>query len=196
MTQIHFGKHHNEPLWRPRRLCYGTSIPEHLSAWLFDSGSLTQRLIESCPGPFSIRVLSQGWGRPLLNEAQRLGMRRAHYALIRQVHLCCDGIPWVFARTIIPARTLTGSHRRLAHLGSKSLGAVLFANHNLQRSEMELACIAKGQQIYTLATEHLPGEARNLWGRRSLFTLRKRALLVSEIFLPQTGPYRAKTGAQ
>ena len=193
MTQTHFGKHYNEPLWRSRRLCYGTAIPEHLTNWLFDSGSLTQRLIESCPGPFSIRVLSQGWGRPLLNEAQRLGMRRPQLALIRQVHLCCNGVPWVFARTVIPPKTLTGAQRRLAHLGTKSLGAVLFANRNLQRSEMELACIANGQQIYTLATEHLPGETRTLWGRRSLFTLHKHTLLVSEIFLPQTGPYRART---
>lgn len=193
MTQAHFGKHYNEPLWRSRRLHYGTTIPEHLAPWLFDSGSLTQRLMESCHGTFSISVLRQGWGRPLLNEAQRLEMPVSEYALIRQVHLCCDGVPWVFARTVIPAKTLTGAQRRLAHLGTKSLGAVLFANRSMRRTQLELACIAKGQQIYTLATQHLPGESRKIWGRRSVFSLHQHSLLVSEIFLPQLGPYRART---
>jgi chorismate--pyruvate lyase len=193
MTQSRFGKHHNEPVWRNRRRLIGAAIPVELSPWLFDSGSLTQRLIESCPGEFRVTLLSQGWGRPLLNEARRLGMRASQNALIRQVHLSCDGVPWVFARTVIPPRTLRGPQRRLAHLGNKSLGAVLFADKSMRRTELEIAAIAKGQQIYTLATQHMGAESRKIWGRRSVFSLHNHPLLVSEIFLPQLGPYRART---
>lgn len=197
MSPVHLakhslGKHYNEPVWRPRRLLYGNNIPEQLRAWIFDTGSLTQRLIESCEGEFCVKLLSQYWARPMFNEAQRLGMPAKEVALIRQVHLLCEGVPWVFARTVIPPHTLTGPQRRLAYLGNKSLGAVLFANKSLTREELEIACIANGQQIYKLAVKHLNDETRNIWGRRSVFSLHNRPLLVSEIFLPPIGPYRHK----
>lgn len=185
-----FGKHYNEPVWRPKRLMYGAAIPTSLRPWIFDTGSLTQRLTESCDGQFCVKLLAQYWARPMLNEAQRLNMPVKSMALIRQVHLLCNGVPWVFARTVIPPRTLTGPQRRLAYLGDKSLGAVLFADKSLTREELEIACIAKGQQIYTLAVRHLVEENHTLWGRRSVFSLHQHPLLVSEIFLPPIGAYR------
>ena len=160
MTQVHLGSHYNEPVWRPKRLQFGARIPEAVQPWIYDTGSLTQRLVESCHGDFCVTLLNQAWKRPMLNEAKRLGMPTNEFALVRQVHLKCDGQPWVFARTIIPPRTLIGPQRRLAYLGNKSLGAVLFANKSIKRDELEIACISRGQQIYSLATSHLEQETR------------------------------------
>ena len=124
----------------------------------------------------------------MLNEARQLKMRHGNYALIRQVHLLCNNQPWVFARTVIPARTLRGKQLRLARLGKKPLGAVLFADKSMQRTEMEIACILPGQPLYDLATGHQPPkQPQPIWGRRSVFFLHQRPLLVSEIFLPEIG---------
>ena len=53
---------------------------------------------------------------------------------------------------------------------------------------MEIACILPGQPLYDLATGHQPaGQIQPIWGRRSVFFLHQRPLLVSEIFLPEIG---------
>lgn len=121
------------------------------------------------------------------NEARTLNIRRGSYALVRQVYLLCGDQPWVFARTVIPPNTLKGKQRRLARLGQKPLGAVLFADKSMQRTEMEVACITGDQQLYRMATHHLTQVNQPIWGRRSVFFLHRHPLLVSEIFLPEIG---------
>ena len=187
MSQPHFANFQREPVWRPKRRLPHADLDPDLSTWLFDSSSLTERLIAACDGSFSVQVLNQGWSRALLNEANILGMRRSRRALVREVHLLCNGEPWVFARTVIPPHTLKGRLRRLAKLGKKPLGAVLFADKSMERMEMEIACIEPGQQLYQLATYHLAISSQPIWGRRSVFRLNNRPLIVSEIFLPRIG---------
>lgn len=131
-----------------------------------------------------MQVLEQKWARPMRNESLALGVRRWNYGLIRQVKLLCDNEPWVFARTIIPKSTLTGKQRHLAYLGDKPLGAVLFADSSMKRSEVEIASIVPGQQLFDMATSDLKKKPEKIWGRRSVFYLSGKPLLVSEIFLP------------
>lgn len=187
MIAILAGKYRREPVWRPTRQLHHVKLEPKLAKWLFDASSLTERLIEACSGKFSVQVLLEGWGHPMLNEARRLQMRPSSYAWIRQVHLLCDGQPWVFARTVIPPHTLRGKQRRLARLGKKPLGAVLFADKSMQRTKMEIACILPGQQLFELATHHMAKAEQDIWGRRSVFFLNRNPLLVSEIFLPAIG---------
>lgn len=131
-----------------------------------------------------MRVLDEGWQRPRLDEAQILGMPKAAVGWVRQVQLLCDGEPWVFARTIIPATTLTGEQRQLTHLGNRPLGAFLFADPGMRRGPVELACILPGQAMFKCATEDLAGSPGGIWGRRSVFQVGGKPLLVTEVFLP------------
>ena len=156
-----------------------------LCNWLLDPASLTLRLQCLCPGQFQVRLLSQGWGRPRLDEAQALGMKQGERAIIRQVHLLCGNQPWVYARTIIPASSMRGSLRRLAHLGTRPLGAMLFADPGMRRGRVELANIKSTEPLFEDATRHLHRQPGNIWGRRSVFRIAHKPLLVSEIFLPE-----------
>jgi len=106
---------------------------------------------------------------------------------IREVYLLCDAQPWVFARTVIPTRTLTGPRRRLTRLRGKPLGAVLFADPAMKRSQIEIARIQNGQALFDDATSQLSVTPDEIWGRRSAFFLGGKPLLVSEIFLPNIG---------
>ena len=100
-------------VWRlPKRLFF-SKVPQTLLSWLLDPSSLTLRLQHACGGNFSVQVLSQHWSNPAADEARLLGLGRGERVLVRQVHLLCDGQPWVFARTVIPASTLRGRGRRL-----------------------------------------------------------------------------------
>ena len=179
-----FGQHAFEPIWRAERYLFAGQVPADIAWWLFDSGSLTARLIQACQGQFRVEVISQGWQRPMLNEEQCLKIRDGRHALVRQVYLYCNDTPWVFARTIIPRATLTGEEKHLAHLQNKPLGAVLFAEPTMRRSEVEVAEIKPGQRLYHTATTRLSVNPKSIWGRRSVFYLHDKPLLVSEIFLP------------
>jgi chorismate--pyruvate lyase len=159
-------------------------LPANMACWLFDPASLTARLVSACDSQFRVRVMSQRWGTPLWNEAKRLGMRERQAALIREVFLYCGEQPWVFARTVIPRTTLSGKEKYLANLGSKPLGAVLFADPNMQRDEFEVTCLRKGDLLFSHAQQLSHDETTEVWGRRSVFYLSRKPLLVNEIFLP------------
>ena len=180
-----FGQHAFEPIWRARRYLFSETIPEHIAFWLFDASSLTARIMQACRGRFRVEVISQGWQLPMLNEAQCLGTNTGRRALVRQVYLYCDDRPWVFARTVIPHSTLSGKERHLAHLKTKPLGAVLFAEPTMRRGEVEVAAITPGQRLFQTATAHMSRDPDCVWGRRSLFYLHDKPLLVNEIFLPE-----------
>ncbi len=177
-----------EPVWRVRRQLPRGAVPEALADWLFDPGSLTRRVQGRCGGDFRVEVIRQDWRRPMLNEVRRLRLRQAERALIREVYLLCDERPWVYARTVIPRRTLRGPRRHLARLGSRPLGAVLFADPGLERDEVEVSRIEPGQLMFEPATRHgakPPGDERGpVWGRRSVFYLQRKPILVCEVFLP------------
>ena len=173
-----------EPVWRPADNVLRAKLPRRLLPWLYDRGSLTLRLQQASGGDFSVRVLSQGWQRPLLNERLALAMGHHEYGMVRQVQLICQGQPWVYARSVIPARTMSGAGRQLAMLGNRPLGAFLFANNGVVREPMEIACVHPDEMIYNDATAGLGLEQQKVWGRRSVFRFEQKPLLVSEFFLP------------
>jgi len=159
-----------------------------LSDWLLDRESLTLRLQQLCPGKssrgFRVRVLSQTRELPRLDETQVLGMQPREMAVIRQVLLMCGRQPWIYARTVIPVTSLRGKLQRLTSLGTRPLGGVLFADPGMHRGVVELAEILPGQALFAAATVHLRQQPGVIWGRRSVFRLSGKPLLVSEIFLP------------
>jgi chorismate--pyruvate lyase len=105
-------------------------------------------------------------------------------ALVRDVELRCDAVPWVFARTLIPISSLKGAAQRLTQLGEKPLGAVLFSEPGVNRGATQIARLLPAQPLFEAACNHLPKKPDHLWGRRTLFYLQKKPLLVNEVFLP------------
>ncbi len=173
-----------EPPWSEFTLHRPAGIPDAIYPWLKDEGSLTRRLIAYCQGSFSVRVLHQGWGQPLNTEQQLLNSRRGETAMIREVELMCDDEPLVFARTVIPATSMTGGARRLSQLGNKPLGAVLFADPATRRTQVQVACISPRYPLFAAATDHLEQKPSEVWARRTLFLYAHKPILVNEIFLP------------
>ncbi|EGW54802.1 chorismate--pyruvate lyase family protein [Candidatus Endoriftia persephonae] len=168
--------------WNRQRL---TQVPAGVLPWLRDEGSLTRRVVAACSGRFRVRLLRQAWGTPFYSEAQLLRMRRGEMALVREVELLCDEVPWVFARTLIPASTLRGAARRLTLLGDKPLGAVLFSDSRIKRGRTQVARLQPRHRLFSAASVDLQPVPDELWGRRTLFHVSGRPLLVNEIFLPR-----------
>ena len=114
-----------------------------------------------------------------------MALSREHSALVRQVVLCCGEQPLVYARTVIPASTAQGAQRRYTNLGSRPLGAMLFADRTMRREFVQVALLPEDDEARKHAV--IKGIAANeaVWGRRSVFRVAGKPLLVSEYFLPE-----------
>lgn len=146
------------------------AIPAHWRPWLCERGSLTQQLRIASDGEFEVELIHLSWEHPTLEEAALLDIPVRQRALIREVHLLGKGIPWVFARSVIPSETLKGPDRRLLLLGNRSLGSLLFSDPAIRRGDIEVSRQLHDNQL--------------CWARRSMFYLKQGPLLVSEVFLP------------
>ncbi len=145
--------------------------------WIADPGSLTARLVARAAGTFRVRVTRLVWARPTLAERRALALPRGEWALIREVVLEGQGEPWVIARSVIPRVTLTGRNRQLRALGNRPLGAFLFRDPTLRRTEVKVVQLGLPKALSSAS-------AHTAWGRCSTFVLRGRPLLVAEYFLP------------
>lgn len=166
--------------WRHWRHWPAGELTPGVREVLLDEGSLTARLVAASAGDFAVRVQRQCWMRPLAGESAALGLPRAAHALVREVTLECHGRPWVFARSVLPASSLTGELRHLRRFGARSLGALLFADPRLLRGDFALALIGPEDALVPQALR----APHALWARRSVFELRGKPLLVQEVFLP------------
>lgn len=176
----------NEPRWRPLGRFTCTTLSPRLRVWLTDNGSLTARLMSSGHGEFSVRRLYQGWEVPLPSERALLELPSRQLALVREVALMTGGDAVVFARSVFPISSLTGSLAHLRRLQNKSLGAILFRHPGMHRYPFELARMA-GDSDYL--PEHLRQD-KSAWGRRSRFEIAGKRLMVSEVFLQGFTPWQ------
>ena len=174
------------PLYHPDRLNWKdfrhytrVDLPAATRPWLLDSGSLTQRLVAASGGDFKVMVLSQGWQRPEISEAILLDMPHRQMAVIREVLLMCHQQAVVFARSIMPATSLTGRLRHLRHFDNSSLGELLFRDKSMRRHPFQLTRIEGSNPILPPTLQ----QQGKLWGRRSRFDLDNKPIIVSEIFL-------------
>ena len=134
-------------------------------SWLGETGLLTRRLRKLCGNRFNMRVLHD---QPCTVSS----------GLHREVLLCCDDLPCIYAITDVPADTLTG-HPWLAELGDESLGEALQSRTDITPS------VSRSRFAYALLdSRHLPAaSAGPVWARRSEFHIGNNALCVTEVFL-------------
>jgi chorismate--pyruvate lyase len=155
-----------------------------LSRWLTDGGSLTARLQARCDR-FEVRVLAQGLARPHRDEAGLLGVRAGRLVMLREVLLCADGVPVVYARSVLARDSLRGAWRMFSGIGSRPLGAALFADPCVTRGALVARRLDGRDPRHdrALAAAGLRTPTR-LWARRSCFIRDGAPLVVCEVFLP------------
>jgi len=166
--------------WLTRRQLFNQTLPHALLDWLFDASSLTARLQRRCPGRFRVELISQRIEKPRLDEIRVLGLCHGDSALVRQVRLFCADACVVYARTVIPLSTLSGKERSYANLGNRPLGAMLFADNSMRRGQVMVSRLNQDDVLF----KHTGVEQGDIWGRRSVFYVSDKPLLVSEYYLP------------
>jgi chorismate--pyruvate lyase len=112
--------------------------------------------------------------------------------MVREVVLLLDEVPVVFARSVFPVASVTGSLNHLRHLRNSSLGAILFSHPGMQRSPFEIARLEG-------SCDYLPGQLQQsaaAWCRRSRFRVMGKSLMVSEVFLERFQPWPSRLPVQ
>ncbi len=151
--------------------------------WLTDRGSLTQRIADRYP-QVRVEVVFQGLRHANRDERFLFAGRPRSRVLVREVYLCCGMLPVVFAHTVMRPEDLQGVWRAVTVLGSRPLGAALFADPRVWRGPLRHKKIGPHHELYRRAVDALPRRGASLWARRSLFALHKSPILVTEVFLP------------
>lgn len=157
--------------------------------WLLEPSSLTARLKERCR-EFRVEVLGQAI-ESCSAEESNYAIKQGEQVLVREVLLYCDEVPQVFARSLLPLSSLTGDEQQLANLGEQPLGQVLFNNPNLKRSLIEVASFQGESRLHELIEALSLDIQTTMWGRRSLFFLHEKPLMVAEVFLPNAFAYQS-----
>jgi len=136
-------------------------VPALVLPWLLDNSSLTAKLKAKYTN-FRVEVISQTENTPYDCELKLLGSAISDVIIVREVELMGEGLPVVFARSVIPQ---TSDTKSLLAIGSRPLGEILFDDPAIYRDQLEV------------------GQHQGAWARRSTFIVGTTKLLVSEIFL-------------
>ena len=172
-----------EPLWLENRQGLRHKLPGNVQSWTYESDSLTRRLRNYYGDVVAVKVLLQRWNPPFLSERRLLKLPEHRYSFIREVLLHADGKPLILARTIIPASTIKAAKSNLSHLGNRPLGEIIFSYPKLERVAMDVALINLSTWTQSALAE--AGIDQPIWGRRTVYAIAHKQMLVCEFFLPE-----------
>ena len=136
---------------------------------LYDQGSLTQQLIEVSNGRFRVQTVELAWRNLLGDDLRKLfgPVALSHKFWSRKTVLLCEGAPAVLAHSLMPEHAAQSALDQVLALGEQPLGEYLFSQNGLKRGAFQFA---QSEQGY--------------WGRRRLFYLDSKPIMVAEFFLP------------
>jgi len=167
-----------------------------LLRWLRAPGSLSRRL--AALGRFEVQALRQGVAPLLPGEAASLGVNRGRH-VVREVVLRVDGVPLVWARTVVASAVVRGPWRALRGLGTRPLADLLFKDASVKRSALKSEIHRRGGRwrrradAAWQAAVGVPWPAALLHARSSTFVRRGATLRVFEAFAPVIASMRDRS---
>jgi len=174
-----------EPVWHTYSRARLLNLPEIVVKGLFANNSLTDTIMRACDREFSVAVIEQKTDRAFLSESTKLNTCSFAKANVRSVILRCKTTPVIFARTVLPLQYMKRSLLRLAMLGNRSLGSVLYSERTISKQQAEIAIFNRKHFLFDYIESHCAiALQQDVVGRRSIFELGKQKLLLNEIYLP------------
>ena len=141
-------------------------IDTNTRSWLLELGPITERI--KANGSFKLDLIKDELGEVNELDSDFLGKNIGEIK-IREVLLLSNNKPKVFARSLIPIRTIEKGLSELGELGSKPLGDILFEKEIFKKIETVFAKFSESGNLY--------------WGRKSKYLVEVYPLSVMEIFL-------------
>lgn len=146
---------------------YRSDLTPEVETELLQQGSLTARVKQLAGDSFQLQVREQCW-RALDTDELKLQfgpVAADHKFWSRKVAMLGAGNDWILAHTLMPNHAAAGDLADVFTLQDKPLGEYLFQHPQLLRANFQLCRSAMGH-----------------WGRRSLFFLHRKPIMVAEFF--------------
>ncbi len=146
---------------------YQNRLTSAIESELLQHGSLTARVKALAGQSFQLQVREQCW-RELEADSLRAQfgpVAHGHKFWSRKIAMGIEDSDWILAHTLLPAHGAEGPLAAVFSLNNKPLGEYLFQQPNLLRANFQLCRSASGH-----------------WGRRSLFFLHDKPIMVAEFF--------------
>lgn len=154
--------------------------------WLTKPYILSEAIKRVSRSAINVQLLKQQETELDAEEAAIISRTRA---VLREVFLVANNMPWVYARVIIPTDMPEPYYQKLLGLGEKPIGvSLLYNDPEITRSGFQYKLL---EQFCTgEAAGHIAFAGKNVWARRSVFTMANTPLLISEFFAPNIPAYR------
>lgn len=168
--------------WQDSRPGLPDTMPEIVREWISLDTSMTQALARSFGTDVRVRVLADGTGSLLPDEAALLSVPELE-GFVREVVLQGGGRALLAARTVHVSGPL---RHRLASLGARPLGELLFAAGKPCLLRQQYALLSPATPLFALVRQADAQARAACWARRGLYLLEQQALLLTEVFLDPT----------
>tara|TARA_B100001758_G_C18391882_1_gene603425 strand:- start:997 stop:1494 length:498 start_codon:yes stop_codon:yes gene_type:complete len=137
-----------------------------IKSWLLEEGPITSRIKSN--ETFKLNLLKERIEKVEQIEMDFLGKNLGQIK-IREVILFGDEEPRVFARSLIPVKTIDQGLSKLGELGTKPLGDILFEKEIFKKIDIVFAKFENSKNIF--------------WGRKTKYLVKTLPLSVMEVFL-------------
>tara|TARA_Y100000746_G_scaffold220088_1_gene218239 strand:+ start:925 stop:1410 length:486 start_codon:yes stop_codon:yes gene_type:complete len=138
----------------------------NIKSWLLEKGPITNRI--KSKHRFELKLLRDRAGKVKKSDKSFLDNIDGEIR-IREVLLFADENPKVFARSLIPEKTIKNGLKKLGELNKKPLGDILFERDIFKKDEIVFSVFSDDKKKY--------------WGRKIKYYVKKYPLSVMEIFL-------------
>jgi len=144
----------------------GLLVNKNIKSWLVEKGPITKRI--KSEESFQLNLLKDEISYVEDVEKEFLDVI-SNNIKVREVILMGNNIPRVYAKSLIPIRTIDEGFSKLGKLGTKPLGDILFEKEIFKKTDVVYAQFQNKDSIF--------------WGRKTKYLVKNMPLSVMEVFL-------------
>ena len=141
-------------------------IKDSIKSWLIENGPITKRI--SAKEDFELNLIRDEIGEVDEIEKRYLGKSIGDIK-VREVILLGNKIPKVYAKSLIPVKTIEKGFSKLGNLGNMPLGDILFEKDIFNKIDVMYSSFSHKSKIF--------------WGRKTKYSVKNLPFSVMEIFL-------------
>lgn len=163
----------------------------NMQDWLAKPYILSHALRKVCSN-IQLRLIAQSADTVFADEKFCLDVAQASDNYVRKIILHADNDLYIFARTIIPAKTYAAFEKEMQQIGTHFIGEYLLYNReDVVRDEFEFSFMTANMPMRQELKQVLPVRHfdETLWARRSCFWIKQFPLLITELFLQEMPAY-------
>jgi chorismate--pyruvate lyase len=195
-ASLHSGQGKN--FWKSVTSTSADYIPPSVNEWVRKPFVLSEALRRVCDN-FSVKISDQATKPLYADEIAVLKCYESEMGYVRETYLGDTTNPLVYARVSMPESTYEAYKIELENLGSRPIGeTLLYKDPTFTRSEFEVKRLTQDDELLFDTLVHhqfyraviaKDTNSRELWARRSVFTLSGNPLLITEVFMPDMPKY-------